>query len=519
MESKEIVDYFLGHSILLSVDVKDSLFELKGFFEGQKPAEDKEFIYLNKDIKRILKQSNNIDINWLEFEKTKTIFEKTGDDKHYKRFLNYIHENITSGAKEKTLRIISSYEELSSKKDVQDFAMYFNTRLEALQKILYSRSELKGVTSISRILNKNERENISLIGLIKDKKITKNNNIMLTLEDSTGQIKVLVNKNKPEIYDIAKDLVLDEAIGVAGVNGINIVFANNLLLPDIPVAHELKKSDEGGYALFLSDLHIGSDNFLSDDFDRFLSWINQKTGNEKQREIASKVKYIFIIGDLVDGVGVYPGQEKDLAIKDARMQYKACAELLSKIPSHIDIIICAGNHDAIRLAEPQPPLYNDFCKALHDLPNTTIVSNPSIVNIHSSKKFDGYNVLLYHGYSFDYYVANVDSIRNAGGYDRPDLIMRFLLKRRHLAPTHTSTLYVPYTDKDPLVIDPIPDFFVTGHIHKSAVSNYKNITLICGSCWQSKTAFQEKMGHHPEPGRVPVVNLSTREVKILRFGR
>jgi len=88
-----------------------------------------------------------------------------------------------------------------------------------------------------------------------------------------------------------------------------------------------------------------------------------------------------------------------------------------------------------------------------------------------------------------------------------------------MAPTHASTLYMPYTNQDPLIIDKIPDFFATGHIHKSSVSHYKNITLICGSCWQGKTPFQEKVGHRPEPGRVPIVNLSTREVRILKFGK
>src|SRR5574342_1336167 len=78
-----------------------------------------------------------------------------------------------------------------------------------------------------------------------------------------------------------------------------------------------------------------------------------------------------------------------------------------------------------------------------------------------------------------------------------DLIMKFLLKRRHLAPTHTSTLYVPDTKKDPLVIEKVPDFFLSGHIHKSVTANYRNTTLICGSCWQGKTLFQEKVCHNP----------------------
>ena len=75
------------------------------------------------------------------------------------------------------------------------------------------------------------------------------------------------------------------------------------------------------------------------------------------------------------------------------------------------------------------------------------------------------------------------------------------------------------TDLDPLVINQVPDFFVSGHIHKAAAANYRNITLIAGSCWQSKTTFQEKVGHNPEPSRVPIVNLKTREVKILKFGK
>jgi DNA polymerase II small subunit len=164
-------------------------------------------------------------------------------------------------------------------------------------------------------------------------------------------------------------------------------------------------------------------------------------------------------------------------------------------------------------------LYKDFAKPIWDLPNVVLVSNPAFVNIGATEEFSGFDVLLYHGYSFDYYMANVESIRNNGGYDRADLMMKFLFQKRHLAPTHTSTLYIPDTKTDPLVINRVPDFFLTGHIHKTAVANYRGITMICGSCWQSKTSFQEKVGHHPEPSRVPIINLQTRDVKILKFGK
>ena len=95
--------------------------------------------------------------------------------------------------------------------------------------------------------------------------------------------------------------------------------------------------------------------------------------------------------------------------------------------------------------------------------------------------------------------------------------MKFLLKRRHLAPAFKSTPYLPADDVDPLLITKVPDIMISGHIHYSSVANYKSVTMICGSCWQAKTDFQEKLGHNPEPGRVPVVNLKTREVKVLKF--
>ena len=189
---------------------------------------------------------------------------------------------------------------------------------------------------------------------------------------------------------------------------------------------------------------------------------------------------------------------------------------MSKIPQHIEIIICPGNHDAVRVAEPQPIPFKEFASPIYDLPNVTLVSNPAIVNIHSTSTFPGFNVLMYHGYSFDYFIANVDSIRLNGGYNRADLVMKYLLQRRHLAPTFTSTPLIP-SEKDPLLIKQVPDIFVTGHIHYCVVSSYKNVSLISGSCWQGITSFQEKMGHKPEPARVPIINLKTREMKVLRF--
>lgn len=420
--------------------------------------------------------------------------------------------------KKGSLQIVYCYEEESKKRGIPDFIAYFNARYNSLKQMLMFRKELKNTLSINRLPHKSERETVSVIGMVNSKDITSNGNIILELEDPSGFIKVLVNKNNPDLFKIANNIVLDEVIGVCGTSGDRIIFSNKIIFPEVPIQNELKKSPEEEYALFMADIHAGSDMFMKDKFEQFLKWINAEVGNEEQKEIARKVKYIFMAGDLVDGVGIYPGQESELYLRDIYEQYEECAKLLSRIPEHIHIIISSGNHDAMRIAEPQPVLEKDYAESLWNLPNVTMVSNPAIVNIGSTEKFPGMNVMLYHGYSFDYYVANVESIRNNGGYHNIDNLMKFLMQKRHLAPTHTSTLYIPDTKKDHLVIDKIPDFFVTGHTHgEPKVTNHKNITLISAGCWQSITPFQEKVGHTPDPAKIPLVNLQTRDARILKF--
>jgi DNA polymerase II small subunit len=419
---------------------------------------------------------------------------------------------------EGTVSILYSCTTKDVNSSVNDFVSYFNNRYKYIEKILRNRQELQGASAIRRISQKEDKEPAAVIGIIKNIDETKNNNLMITVEDQTGEIKLLVSKSKKEVFDAARQCVCDEVIGAVGSSGKGIIFVDKIVFPEIPIYNELKKSPKEEYALFLSDIHVGSKQFLSQTFDKFLKWITGEIGDEKQKQLVKKIKYIFIMGDIVDGVGIYPGQEKELELLDIYDQYAEAARLLSRIPKHMKLIICPGNHDAVRMAEPQLPFYEDIAKPLYDLPNACIVSNPAVVSVGAQDSFPGIAVLLYHGYSFDYYIANIDDIRNNGGYDRADLVMKFLLQKRHLAPTHASCLYVPYADHDPLIVSKIPDIFATGHLHKTSVSTYRNVTLICGSCWQGKTAFQEKVGHNPEPGRVPLVNLQTREMRILRFG-
>lgn len=542
----ELVEYFLEKGFLLSPDFfkcVDSGFDGERFFRALKKRMSSTPLVLNDDLCLVLGNTEQrFDVNWMEFEKARSLVERGKESAIYDTFLDIMNYNISEdrrrvldeiiegvavesdagdaveyGGISGGVIVLKSYNEDARKRGVDDFVSYFRQRLESLKKILSSRSELQNSISLGRVEKKKRGESVSFIGIVREKSTTKNGNIILGVEDTTGESGVLVMKNRKELIDRCGDIVLDECIGVCGVMGEKIVYCNDVFFPDIPVSHELKKAADEAYAVFTSDFHVGLKNFVYDDFLKFVKWLNGGFGSESQREVALKVKYLFIVGDLVEGIGIYPGQEDDLVIKDIYKQYEEFGRMLEMIRKDITIVICGGNHDALRMAEPQPILDRKYAEPVFNLKNVVMVSNPAIVNIHASNDFAGFEILLYHGFSFIHYADYVPSIRAAGGQDRCDLIMKFLLERRHLAPSHQSTLYVPDSNSDSLVIDRVPDFFVAGHIHRLMVGSYRNVTMINAACWATQTEDMERRGIVPDPGKVPVVNLKTREVKVMNF--
>ncbi|MBS3156978.1 metallophosphoesterase [Candidatus Woesearchaeota archaeon] len=540
----EIISRLNEEGYLVSKDFISNIpknFDVVGFLNllKNKIKDNKEITVLNKDILlSVLKDKKTIELNWGEFDESKALLEKGKDGEMYQTFvdlLNYeaskkklekimgsvgIEEEIELLEEEKTesnVIILKSHKEEAQKRSVDDFTNHFRKRFEILSNILKTRQELKEVISLNRLNGKKDHERICVIGMIIEKRVTKNDNILIRIEDFTGEIVAIINKNNSKIFLEAKDLCDDEIIGLLGSKNGDIIYVEEIVFPDVPLSQGLRKFDEEVYCAFISDVHVGSKVFYEGEFKNFLKWVNGDYGSEEQKNIAKKLKYLFIGGDLVEGVGIYSGQENDLIIKDIYKQYDYFTQLIKKISNHVQIIICPGNHDALRLTEPQPAIGKDYCKDLIEMNNVYMVSNPALVNIHSNANFSGFDVLLYHGTSFNYYMDSVDSIRQNGGTTRADLIMQYLMKRRHLAPTHIATSYIPNPNTDSLVIDKVPDFLLTGHIHRLSVSNYRNVSLINASCWVGQTDFQEKVGLIPEPCKVVVVNLQTRDTKVLNF--
>ncbi len=399
---------------------------------------------------------------------------------------------------------------IGKKIEVKDFVEYFRGRFNKMRNFLQESPQLNNLISIGKIYG--NRQGFSVIGMVIDKRVTKNKNLLFEIEDFTGKIKVVVNSNKKEIYEKAEEVTLDSVIGIKGSGNREIIFVNDIVFPDSSLS-ERKKSDKEEYALFIGDLHFGSKRFLKKSFLKFIDYLNGKVPDTPEVE---NIKYLFIVGDLVTGIGNYPNQEKDLEIPNLEEQFLSLANLLKNIRKEISIIISPGNHDGVRLMEPQPLLDEKYAWPLYDLENVILTTNPCNVNIGANENFSGFDVLTYHGFSFQYYANNISKLMLKKAMNAPDLIMKYLLKNRHLAPTHASNQFFPDKD-DSLIISKIPDIFVAGHTHKSAVSYHNNILIISISCWEGLTPYQEKFGNEPDHCKVPMINLKTREVKILDF--
>lgn len=451
-----------------------------------------------------------------------TIQTQSESEMHVSNNASVLIQSKNVESAHKGVKVLRVYQEDGRPREVQEFVGYFRKRYQQLAAILQGRPELANCMSINRLISRNSQDQVSFIGMVFDKRVTKQGGISLQFEDLTGVISAYVGKDS-QLQTMARDICYDEVLGVVGTLREGRVYIKQIVYPDVMIANDngnkWKNNEhiEEGYAIFLSDIHVGSKKFLREEFTKMIEWLNGEYGGESLRELGKKVKYIFFVGDLVDGVGVYPGQEKELEIPDLKMQYAELARLLGMIRKDITLIISPGNHDATRAAEPMPTLDIDYCEPLYRLQNAIFVTNPSLINVHASQNFPGVNVLLYHGSSFQYYLESVQHLRENRARLNPRHMMKFLLQRRHLAPSHGCNIYVPNREHDSLVIDKIPDVFVCGDLHRSDVAVYNGVTMINCSCWQSKTSFQEKTGNEPDPGKVCVMDLRNKHVAVIPF--
>lgn len=414
------------------------------------------------------------------------------------QFLERLRDQDEDMITDTSIKVEKQFEGGIEEKDVEEFVAYFNDRISRIRDILTNRRELDNAISIAGLEEYGEKENVSVIGMVRDKYKTGSGRWIVYLDDSTGETKVLVDEDDGEW------LLEDEVIGITGVTGDDIIFANDIVRPDLPITRDVSTTEEEVYAVFLSDIHYGSIDTLEEYMDTLADWFT--TSDE-----AKKVGYLFVVGDMVEGVGNYPGQRDELRVEDIYKQYELFEEFVGEIPDRIQIVVIPGNHDFVRLAEPQPPIPKEVAPSLYEQENVHMLSNPTTVLIHGHAG-DPIRVLLYHGYSMDGHIDQIKELREKA-YDEPHHAMVDYLKRRHLAPMYGSNLLAP-EDRDFMVIDEVPDIFAIGHTHAFDVANYKGVNLVSAGTMQGQTDFQKRMGHEPDPGEIAMVNLQTRDTTV-----
>ena len=391
---------------------------------------------------------------------------------------------------------------------ISDFTKYFNDRLGKIRKLLKQRREMVGFVPVGKAKQGGQAE-VKLIGIVTEIRSTKNGHRLLELEDESGSVNILAPASDANLLVEADTVIEDEVVGVIckPPGRGDLLILQKIVRPDVPMTGQGRRSPNPSAVAILSDIHFGSKTFLEDDWERFLKWINLEWGDSRMKALARKTKYVIVNGDVVDGIGIFPGQEEELSIVDAYDQYAYAGEQLNRIRDDVRIFVLPGNHDLVRPAEPQPALPEKYKRLFPE--SVTHIGNPCKLSI------EGVEFLAYHGRSMDDWITRVAGMT----YQEPLKVMEEMVVRRHMVPVYGLRTPIAPEHKDYLAIDTVPDVFVTGHVHAAGIKTYRGVSLINASCWQSQTAYQKMHGFMPEPSKVPVVELDSGRPLMVDFHR
>jgi DNA polymerase II small subunit len=403
---------------------------------------------------------------------------------------------------------------------VEGYAFLFRSRFEKSMRILAQRPDSKRISKVAAVkqnmrsgkpqFEKGERGlhggagSTIVAGLLMSRR-AKKNGLELAIDDYTGILTAMAvtEDTKKQASSLAMDsMVMLELENGKGFPGMAV---KSIMTPDIP-DHLPSRSKSESYAVLISDMHVGSKYFMEAEFLKFLEWLSSTDD-----DIVRKIKFLCIGGDLIDGIGIFPNQDKELVEMDAAKQMSHVVKLLAKVPKHIKMLVIPGNHDPGRRALPQPaiPRKESFGDHLYGLENCTMLGNPAFVEL------NGVKLLMYHGQSLDDVIATTPGL----SYSKPAEAMKVLLKARHLSPIYGERTPVAPEQEDMMVITEVPDIFHSGHVHVTDVQSYRGTLVVNSGAWQAQTKFQQTMGIMPTPGIAILVNLATLQPFIQDFTR
>jgi len=445
MDKREIVDTFLSKGILLSPEALNEASNLS----SERLAE------LAEDLER-----RGIDLLTIE--------------------------DLEGGAEERSADLVMRSVVASRGSDSRvDYLKHFQNRFQRLASIVRSKRGEEEALSLLEIKN-TERVPAFAVGMVASIEEDSPDERGLLLEDGTGSLEVTVTEDSAAWGPSGK-LVLDEVVGIAGQYHPDrqVLSAESIEFPDIG-QQERPLADFESYAVFLSDLHYGCEDFMEDSFRNFIRWLKGEFGDPEMVRISGKIDFVIICGDLIEN-----GERNALEL------YEGLVEILSEVPERIAVLCIPGEGDAAGVLEPQPGFIEEALGVLNRMPNFHQGSNPCEVDL------NGVPVTLYHGRS-------IEQWSSALGVAEPCEVMKQMLIRRHLAPTYGTEVPVAPTRSDPFLIGDPPRILCTGHTHISCASEYKGVLLIGSPSWRSREA---KSG----AGSLYLVDLSTLKSRSISF--
>ena len=437
-----------------------------------------------------------------------------------KGFLNPIKalEQVAPAEQTSTV-VMDPTTKVATGEGVEGYSALFRSRFEKTLKILSQRPDSKRISKVASVKQNfrngskvySERGERSLngvsttmiAGLLMSKR-SKKNGVELAVDDYTGTLSVMATTedSKKQAAVLALDqMVMLELESGKGVPGLTV---KSIITPDIP-DHLPGRSKSESYAVLISDLHVGSKYFMQAEFERFLDWLSSSDD-----EIVRKIKFLCFGGDLIEGIGIFPNQDKELVEMNAVKQMSRAADLLAKIPKHIKMFVIPGNHDPGRRALPQPSIpRKGLADKLYSLENCVMLGNPAFLEL------NGVKVLMYHGQSLDDVIASTPGL----SYSKPAEAMKVFLKARHLSPTYGERTPIAPEQEDMMVISEVPDILHSGHVHVVDIQSYRGTLIVNSGAWQAQTKFQQTMGITPTPGIAVVVNLATLQPFLQDFNQ
>jgi len=194
---------------------------------------------------------------------------------------------------------------------VDGYGALFRSRYDKLLRIVSERPEARQLKPISGAANQaKEGGEVSVGGLVQYKEAERGR-AKLGIEDPSGVLSAPAYGG--DLQEAVGGLLQDQFVMAKLGYGPSGMLVKDIIQPDIP-ARTPRRSGSEAYAILISDLHVGSKYFMENEFREFVSWLS------KPDTVARRTRFLLICGDVVDGVGIYKDQDRELVLQTVEEQ-------------------------------------------------------------------------------------------------------------------------------------------------------------------------------------------------------